>query len=45
MVFPNGVARSKLTSAYFDTTLDTVSTTRNWRTTQRLLAMTKDPEA
>jgi uncharacterized protein (DUF1697 family) len=33
---PNGGARSKLTNAYFDSRLDTVSTARNWRTVQRL---------
>ena len=32
---PNG-ARSKLTNAYFDRTLNTVSTMRNWRTVQAL---------
>jgi len=36
---PNGVARSKLTNAYFDSTLGTVSTGRNWRTVQKLLGM------
>jgi uncharacterized protein (DUF1697 family) len=36
---PNGMARTKLTNAYFDRALDTVSTTRNWRTTSRLLEM------
>lgn len=30
--FPNGLGRSKLTNAYFDKTLGTVSTMRNWRT-------------
>ena len=34
---PNGVARSKLTNAYFDKTLRTVGTARNWRTMTRLL--------
>src|SRR5690606_17928060 len=29
---PNGVARTKLTNAYFDAKLGTVSTLRNWRT-------------
>jgi len=38
--FPQGVARSKLTNAYFDRALGTVSTMRNWRTTQKLLEMT-----
>lgn len=29
---PNGVARTKLTTAYFDAVLETTSTLRNWRT-------------
>ena len=29
--FPNGLARSKLTNAYFDSKLKTISTVRNWR--------------
>ena len=33
---PNGVARSKLTNAYFDKALRTVGTSRNWRTIARL---------
>jgi uncharacterized protein (DUF1697 family) len=36
---PNGVARSKLTNAYFDSKLATVSTLRNWRTVLTLLEM------
>jgi uncharacterized protein (DUF1697 family) len=36
---PNGTARSKLTNAYFDSKLKTVSTLRNWRTMLKLLAM------
>ncbi len=36
---PNGVARSKLTNAYFDAKLDTTSTSRNWRTVTKLLEM------
>jgi uncharacterized protein (DUF1697 family) len=39
LYFPNGVANSKLTNAYFDSKLKTVSTARNWRTLQKLLAM------
>jgi uncharacterized protein (DUF1697 family) len=39
MNLPNGVGRSKLTNAYFDTQLDTVSTSRNWRTVLTLLQM------
>jgi uncharacterized protein (DUF1697 family) len=33
---PNGVARSKLTNAWFDSRLATVSTSRNWKTVTRL---------
>ena len=33
---PNGVGRSKLTNAYVDKTLGTVSTARNWRTVLKL---------
>ncbi len=40
--YPNGVARSKLTNAYFDRRLGTVSTVRNWRTTRQLLEMSRD---
>jgi uncharacterized protein (DUF1697 family) len=38
---PNGVGKSKLTNAYFDKTLATISTLRNWRTVETLLAMTQ----
>ena len=37
--FPAGVARSKLDNAYFDRTLDTVCTIRNWRTVCKLHEM------
>lgn len=37
--FPTGVARSKLDNAYFDRTLNTVCTIRNWRTVRRLQEM------
>ena len=37
--FPNGMARTKLTNAYFDATLKTVTTFRNWRTTLKLLEL------
>jgi uncharacterized protein (DUF1697 family) len=33
---PNGVAKTKLTNAYFDARLATVSTGRNWRTVRTL---------
>jgi uncharacterized protein (DUF1697 family) len=36
---PNGMARTKLTNAWFDTKLKTVSTARNWTTVGRLVAM------
>lgn len=36
---PGGVADSKLTNAYFEAKLDTVSTGRNWRTVKALLTM------
>jgi uncharacterized protein (DUF1697 family) len=38
---PNGLARTKLTNAYFDSKLGTVSTGRNWNTVLKLLAMTR----
>jgi uncharacterized protein (DUF1697 family) len=38
---PNGVAHTKLTNAYFDAALKTVSTGRNWNTVLKLLAMTR----
>lgn len=39
---PRGLARTKLTNAWFDRVLGTVSTARNWRTTNKLLAMCLD---
>lgn len=36
---PKGVAPSKLTNAYFDATLGTTSTIRNWRTVLKLLEL------
>jgi uncharacterized protein (DUF1697 family) len=33
---PNGMARTKLTNAYFDSKLATTSTARNWRTISKL---------
>ncbi|MDE2989698.1 MAG: DUF1697 domain-containing protein [Chloroflexota bacterium] len=38
--FPNGTARSKLTVDYFDRTLGTTITIRNWRTVGKLREMT-----
>jgi uncharacterized protein (DUF1697 family) len=36
---PNGMGRSKLTNAYFDSKLATTSTARNWRTILKLLEL------
>jgi len=38
---PNGVAKTKLTNAYFDSTLGTTSTLRNWRTVLTLLDLAR----
>ena len=40
--FPNGLARTKLTNAYFDSRLATTSTVRNWKTTLKLLELAAD---
>jgi len=37
--FPNGLARSRLTTAYFDSRLETTITVRNWRTVVALLEL------
>jgi len=39
LYMPNGMGRTKLTNAYFDSKLKTVGTARNWRTLLKLLAM------
>lgn len=39
---PKGMARSKLTNAYFDRKLGTTSTLRNWNTVQKLAALAGD---
>jgi uncharacterized protein (DUF1697 family) len=39
LCFPAGNARTKLSNAYFDRQLDTISTTRNWRTVTKLLEL------
>lgn len=36
---PGGMARTRLTNAYFDKALTTVSTTRNWRTVLKLIEL------
>ena len=42
MRLPNGMARTKLTNAYFDSKLKTVSTMRNWRTVLKLAELTAE---
>jgi uncharacterized protein (DUF1697 family) len=37
----NGAARTKLTNDYFDRKLGTISTSRNWRTVNRILELMK----
>ncbi len=39
LFLPDGMARSKLTSTYFDSKLSTVCTARNWATVLKLLEM------
>ena len=38
---PNGMARTKLSNAWFDSKLKTVSTSRNWRTVLKLLELSR----
>ena len=40
--YPNGTARSKLTNAWFDSRLSTVSTMRNWKTVRKLIELASD---
>lgn len=40
LYLPNGAGNSKLTNAYFDSKLRTISTGRNWATVLKLLQMT-----
>ncbi len=42
---PNGVGRTKLTNAYFDSVLGTTSTGRNWRTVLKLAEMSAESRA
>ncbi len=42
---PNGMGRTKLSNAYFDGKLATVSTARNWRTVTALLALLDETDA
>ena len=38
---PEGFARTRLTNSYFDSTLSTTTTTRNWRTVLKLLELSE----
>lgn len=40
--YPNGLGRSKLSSAWFDKTLGTMITVRNWNTVTRLVALAEE---
>ena len=42
---PNGAARSKLSNAYFDSKLQTVSTARNWNTVLKLMELASELDA
>jgi uncharacterized protein (DUF1697 family) len=42
LMFPNGFARNKLTSSYFDSRLGTIGTVRTWRTVTKLLELMMD---
>lgn len=39
--FPKGMGRTRLTAQYFDSTLRTTMTVRNWNTVQKLLEMAR----
>jgi uncharacterized protein (DUF1697 family) len=39
----NGLARSRLTAQYFDSTLETTSTFRNWNTVLKMLELARLP--
>jgi uncharacterized protein (DUF1697 family) len=41
LILPNGAAKTRLTNAYFDSKLSTTSTSRNWRTVQKLFEETR----
>jgi uncharacterized protein (DUF1697 family) len=42
LYLPHGVGRTKLSNAYFDRALDTVSTLRNYRTVRKLVALAQE---
>jgi uncharacterized protein (DUF1697 family) len=45
LYYPDGVGRSKLTSAVIESTLDTVGTARNWNTLVKLVETGRALEA
>ncbi len=44
LLFPEGFARTKLTSSYFDSKLGTIGTVRSWRTVTKLLELMQGKE-
>ena len=42
LFLPQGMARTKLSNAYFDSKLKTVSTARNWNTVRKLMEMMEE---
>jgi len=42
LLYPDGMGRSKLTTAYFDRALGTTMTVRNWRTVRKLAEMARE---
>jgi uncharacterized protein (DUF1697 family) len=42
LYLPNGYARTKLTNNVFEKRLKTIATTRNWKTTNKLLEISKE---
>lgn len=45
LCFPKGLAKTKVTNAYLDSKLKTISTLRNWRTTLALLELAQGGKA
>ena len=43
LLCPNGVGKSRLTAQYFDSTLKTASTFRNWNTVLKMLELSRLP--
>ena len=41
LCLPHGMGNTKLTNAYFDSKLGTISTGRNWRTVLKLIELAR----